>query len=202
MLHDPEVVRAMARAGCRLIYMGSESFDDGLLEDMAKDQRVRDVIRAVEVCREAGVEPEISVLIGGSPRESWASLWRSWRAARRLGTRFVHFSVAQPIPSTRLYEEARARGWFVEGDYRPADNQREVLVDLPRLSRRELALALRLAHAGWHLSPRGLLHHARGLRDGADLRARLDAGRRLLRFLARPGPRSPVPPGRVTPPET
>ena len=149
MLHDVEVIQAMSKAGCKLIYMGSESFDDGLLSDVAKELKVKDVLKAVETCREGGVDPEVSVLIGASPNETWKTLWNSWRAAKRLGTRFVHFSVALPQPSTQMYDEAMDKGWFIEGDFRPADNQREVLINLPNLSKRELQLALR----NWPMHP-------------------------------------------------
>lgn len=201
MLHDPEVVRAMGEAGCKLVYMGSESFDDGLLDDMMKEQKVRDIEKAVRTCRENGVDPEVSVLIGASPKETWGSLWRSWRASRHLGTRFVHFSVALPAPSTAMYDDALAGGWFVDGDFRPADNQREVIVNLPHLSRRELQAALKLAYAAQYLSPRGLWEHARTVRGLSDLAHKARAAGALFQFLGQsPEPdRVVVPPGRVTP---
>ena len=201
MLHDPEVVAAMGNAGCKLVYMGSESFDDGLLDDMMKEQKVRDVERAVRTCRENGVEPEVSVLIGASPKETWGSLWRSWRASRRLGTRFVHFSVALPAPCTALYEDALSNGWFVDGDFRPIDNQREVIVDLPNLSRRELQAALKLAYAAQYLSPTGIWKHARTVRSTEDLVHKAKAAGALFQFLGEaPEPRRVVvPAGRVTP---
>jgi radical SAM superfamily enzyme YgiQ (UPF0313 family) len=203
MLHDPGTVRAMADAGCKMIYMGSESFDDGLLDDMAKDQKVADVVKAVEVCRANGVEPEVSVLMGASPRETWGTLWSSWRAARKLGTPFVHFSVALPAPSTELYDLALENGWFVEGDFVPADNTKDVIVNLPHLSATELRLALKLAYAAQYLHPRSVLRQARSV-DGWDaLRHKAKSARNLLRFL---GERDrllqrPIPPGRVTAPD-
>ena len=201
MLHDPEVIQAMARAGCKLVYMGSESFDDGLLDDMVKELKVRDVELAVRTCRENGVEPEVSVLIGASPKEDWGTLWRSWRASRRLGTRFVHFSVALPAPSTEMYDQAMAGGWFVDGDFRPADNQREVIVDLPNLSRRELQAALKLAYAAQYLSPRGVWEHARTVRNVGDVLHKARAAGALFRFLGQRAepPVVRVPAGRVTP---
>lgn len=202
MLHDPATVRAMGRAGCKMVYMGSESFDDGLLEDVAKELKVRDVIRAVEVCRENGVEPEVSVLMGASPNETWSTLLHSYRAARRLGTRFVHFSVALPSPSTEIYDQARANGWFVDGDFHPVDNTREVIVNLPHLSARELRLALKLAYALQYLSPSGLWRQARHVGGLEDLRHKARSGMKLLGFLAGGdrAERPPVPPGRVTAP--
>ncbi len=203
MLHDDDTVAAMARAGCKLIYMGSESFDDGLLADMAKQIKVADVQKAVATCRRHGIEPEVSVLIGGSPHETWGTLYRSWRAARSLGTRFVHFSVALPAPSTELYDMAREGGWFVDGDFYPADNAREAIVNLPHLSASELRTALKLSYALQYLAPRSIAHHLGMVRTGRDLADKARAAGRLLGYLgefrdaARNGP---IPAGRVTPP--
>ncbi len=200
MLHDVNMVRAMGKAGCSMVYMGSESFDDGLLDDMAKDLKVKDVVKAVQVCREAGVEPEVSVLMGASPRETWKTLFHSWRAARQLGTRFVHFSVALPSPSTELYDQAIENGWFIDGDFVPADNSKEVIVNLPHLSAWELRLALKLAYATQYLSPRGLLQQVDHVGSLTDVRHKAKSAVNLLRFLgerdqARGGA---IPAGRVT----
>lgn len=202
MLHDAETLRAMAAAGCKMVYMGSESFDDGLLDDMAKEIKVKDVEKAVRTCRENGVEPEVSVLMGGSPNETWGSLWRSWRASRRLGTHFVHFSVALPSPSTELYDRAMENGWFLEGDFSPTDNARDVIVNLPHLSARELRLALKLAYAAQYLDPRAMMRTARATTSVADLKHKARSARRLFRFLGESeAPEAGlVPAGRVTRP--
>ncbi len=202
MLHDPATIRAMANAGCKLVYMGSESFDDGLLTDMQKELKVKDIHRAVTTCRENGVEPEVSVLMGASPNETWRTLVNSWRASRQLGTRFVHFSVALPSPSTELYDIARREGWFVEGDFFPADNQRDVIVDLPNLSARELRLALKLAYVAQYLSPRGVSKQVRKVSSLADLRHKAKSAVRLFGFLGDQQTADlGIPPGRVTSPQ-
>jgi radical SAM superfamily enzyme YgiQ (UPF0313 family) len=202
MLHDPPTLKAMRAAGCRMVYMGSESFDDGMLDEMAKDLKVNDVMRAVETCRQAGVDPEVSVLMGASPRETWRTLLHSWTAARSLGTRFVHFSVALPSPSTELYDIARREGWFTDGDFYPVDNAREAIVNLPNLSARELRLALKLAYAAQYLAPRSVLDHARRVHSVGDFRRKASSAAKLFRFLAERAPSGPppVPPGRVTGP--
>lgn len=199
MLHDEPTLRSMANAGCKLVYMGSESFDDGLLSDMQKDLKVADVRKAVLACRKAGIEPEVSVLMGGSAKETWGTLYRSWRAARSLGTDFVHFSAALPAPSTELYDLARDGGWFVDGDFVPADNQRDAIVNLPHLSATELRAALKFAYATQYLHPRSLAHHVRTLRSPQDLVHKARAAGRLFGYLAEPAATSPIPPGRVTP---
>lgn len=202
MLHDAPTLAAMRAAGCRMVYMGSESFDDGMLDDMAKDLKVQDVMRAVETCRQSGIDPEVSVLMGASPRETWRSLLNSWAAARSLGTRFVHFSVALPAPSTELYDIARREGWFTDGDFYPVDNTREAIINLPNLSARDLRIALKLAYAAQYLAPRSVLDHARRVHSVDDLRRKAQSAGMLFRFLAERAPPGPpaIPPGRVTGP--
>jgi radical SAM superfamily enzyme YgiQ (UPF0313 family) len=200
MLHDGPTVRAMADAGCKMVYMGSESFDDGLLDDMQKELKVKDVVKAVEVCRANGVEPEVSVLMGASPKETPQTLFNSWRAARKLGTPFVHYSVALPSPSTELYDMAIENGWFVHGDFVPADNTKDVIVNLPHLSARQLRLALKLAYASQYLRPKAVLHHAKQVDSMERLRQKASSALNLFRFLGE-GNRleiPPIPPGRVT----
>jgi radical SAM superfamily enzyme YgiQ (UPF0313 family) len=202
MLHDDETVAAMGRAGCKMVYMGSESFDDGLLDDMQKQLKVADVRRAIEVCRRNGVEPEVSVLMGGSPNETWRTLLSSWRTARSLGTRFVHFSAALPVPSSELYDMAREGGWFTDGDFLPCDNAREVIVNLPNISASELRLALKFAYAAQYLAPRAVLDQVKAVKSTADLKNKTRAARALLSYLAEGRDRArtgDVPPGRVTP---
>jgi len=202
MLHDPETVRTMAEAGCQLVYMGSESFHDSLLKDMVKEIKVKDVQKAVQVCKENGVQPEVSVLMGGSPNETWKTLFWSWRAARKLGTDFVHFSVALPVPSSELYDQAIQQNWFVDGDFKPTDNARDVIVNLPNLSARELRAALKFAYAAQYLHPRSIMKHAQQVRNRDDFFAKLKAAGKLAQFLMEFDDKartSNIPPGRVTP---
>jgi hypothetical protein len=170
---------------------------------MMKQIKVADVRKAVETCRRHGIEPEVSVLIGGSPHETWKTLYRSWRAARSLGTRFVHFSVALPAPSTELYDIAREGGWFVDGDFYPADNAREAIVNLPNLSATELRAALKLSYALQYLSPRSFRHHLSTVHTAKDLAYKVRAAGRLIGYLAElrdPARNGAIPAGRVTPP--
>jgi len=181
-LADPEVARALRRGGCRMVYMGTESFDDGHLKDMRKGMKVSDVHLAVENLRAAGVEPEVSVLFGASPRETRESIERSIAAARGLGTRFVHFSVVLPTPSTEMYDEAKARGWFTRGEFEPVDNAKDAIVDLPGISARELRARVLRAYREQYASPTGILNQIRRVRGPRDLVHKMRSGWNLLRF--------------------
>ncbi|MCK6526140.1 radical SAM protein [Myxococcota bacterium] len=183
-LADPEVARALARGGCRMVYMGTESFDDEHLKDMKKGMRSKEIYAAVETLRAAGVEPEISVLMGASARETPESVERNIAEARRLGTRFVHYSVVLPTPSTELYDEAKAKGWFVGGEFEPVDNAKDAIVNLPGISAREMRTRVLRAYREQYASPRGMLRQLRQVRGPRDLLHKVRSGVNLLRFSA------------------
>jgi hypothetical protein len=91
-------------------------------------------------------------------------------------------------------------GWFVDGDFVPADNSKDVIVNLPHLSAFELRTALKLAYATQYLSPRGLRQQAGHVGSLVDLRHKAKSAVKLFRFLgerdqARSGA---ILPGRVT----
>jgi hypothetical protein len=101
-----------------------------------------------------------------------------------------------------MYDQARAEGWFVEGDFRPADNQQEVIVNLPNLSARQLRFAIKFAYATKYLHPQAVWHHASTVRTVGDFRDRLGSAGKLFGFLTgRTESKSSVriPAGRVTP---
>lgn len=188
MLHDEEVVSAMARAGCKMIYIGSESFDQTILDDVHKDLKVSDVSRAVDTCRKYGIMPEVSVMMGGSALETKETIRTSVEKATRLGTDFVHFSIALPTPSTELYDQARKEGWFVDGDFHPVDNGRTSIINLPHLSKDDLEHELKRALARQYLSPAGILKQVSRVRTPADVIQKARAAGKLVRYLIKGTP--------------
>ncbi|MCK9595153.1 MAG: radical SAM protein [Candidatus Omnitrophica bacterium] len=150
-LKDKPMLLAMREAGCRLVYTGTESFDQRILDDTGKDMAVEDALKAVKLLRECGIEPEISVLFGASGLETESSLRYSVKEARKLKTRFIHYSVAMPLPNTRLYRTARQKGWL-KNDFSPEDNIRAGLLDLPLISARKLKSMVRGCYLRQYLS--------------------------------------------------
>lgn len=151
-LQDKTILDAMRQAGCVMIYIGTESFDQQVLDDVCKDCKVSDYDRAVRLVQGSGIQAEISVMIGASRFETKVSVEKTIDAARRMGTRFVHYSIALPLPNTRLYELAVKNGWMNEGDFIPVDNVRQGAIDLPGLSAFEMRRLLRAAYLKQYFS--------------------------------------------------
>ncbi len=155
-LLDISMLRSMRRAGCRQIYIGTESFCQEILDDVHKELQVQDIYKAVRMVRDAGIEPEISVLLGASARETEQTIAKSRSESKKCGTRFVHYSIALPLPHTQLYRAARKNRWLRTDDFVPVDNIRGALLDLPHINARRLQSLIRRFYAQQYLSLRFL----------------------------------------------
>ena len=101
-----------------------------------------------------------------------------------------------------MYDDAIKYGWFIDGDFRPIDNAREVIVNLPNLSAKELQLAIKLAYGLQYLSPSGVWKQVKKVRSFNDFRHKASAARQLFGFLAdsdKVRTTTHIPAGRVTP---
>jgi len=151
-LKDIEMLRAMRRAGCKLIYVGTESFCQEILDDINKEMSVKDSYKAVKLLREVGIEPEVSVLMGASRLETEKTILYTIQESQKLKTNFVHYSIASPLPNTHLYKIAKEKGWIRRGEFVPHDNIRDALLDLPNIKAEKLRIIIRKCYARQYLS--------------------------------------------------
>lgn len=156
-LKDRDMLRLMRRAGCELIYIGTESFSQMILNDINKEMSVKDIYRAVNLVRECGIEPEVSVLLGASAAETEETVLHSVKEAKKMKTNFIHYSIAAPLPNTRLYKISKERGWLKNGEFVPIDNIRDALLDLPYINAQRLKKIIRRSYAQKYLSMRFIL---------------------------------------------
>lgn len=169
-LHKENVVRALGEAGCKMVYMGTESFRQEILDDIRKQIKVEDVFKAVDVCKKCGVEPEVSVMMGGSPLETEETIDHSLKEAKKLKTHFVHYSVVLPFPNTEFYDVCKQNNWLRNGEFEPVDNAKEAIINLPKISAKTLETKMKTAYFRQYFSPRGVWLTLRKIRSLDDLR--------------------------------
>lgn len=108
---DDDLARAMARAGCVGVNFGVDHGDDRMLRRLGRRHRCRDIMRAVEAARRAGLRVMLDVLLGG-PGETQESLARGIAFLRGVGAHRVGLSCGVRIyPNTPL-----ARWVFRQGN--------------------------------------------------------------------------------------
>jgi radical SAM superfamily enzyme YgiQ (UPF0313 family) len=149
---DEELARAMRRAGCWMISFGIESGDQDLLDAAGKGATVEQAERAVAVVKAAGIKAAGHFVLG-LPGETRESLERTLALADRLPLDFEQFYCAVPFPGSRLYEEAREKGWLSESDF-SRYRQDEAILELPGLSREEVMAYRQTAYRHFYTRPR------------------------------------------------
>jgi len=73
------------RSGMRMVFMGAEAASDEALRRMHKGTRVEETLEATRRCREAGIIPELSFVLGG-PGDAEGEIDATLRFIRKLKT--------------------------------------------------------------------------------------------------------------------
>ena len=129
-----DLLKEMAQSGCRYIDIGIESFNQEILDAVRKDLKVEDSIRAIKLIKKYGIDAKINIIFGATPLETKKTINHTRKMVKKLKVSQVMYSACAPWPGTELYDIAKKQGWFVDGDYRPSDGDRESIIQFPHLS--------------------------------------------------------------------
>ena len=149
---DPELARAMRRAGCWMVSFGIESGDQELLDAAGKGAKVEEAEQAVRVAKQAGLKVAGHFVLG-LPGETEATLEKTLALAGRLPLDFEQFYCAVPFPGSRLYNTAREKGWLATDDF-ARFRQDESVLDLPALGPEEVTAYRQRAYRRFYMRPR------------------------------------------------
>ncbi len=105
---DYDLFSQMRRAGCKRIFFGIESGDEGVLKQMAKGIKPEQAREAVEACVRAGIKAAGFFMVGylGETQES---LLRTIRFSSHLPLDYVSYTIAYPLPGTKFYSRVKER---------------------------------------------------------------------------------------------
>lgn len=108
IVRNPDMVRLLARAGTRTIFVGIESGSDATLESFGKNYTADAAREAVALLRSEGIETMGAYIIG-APEDDPRTLAELLRFARELDTATAQFSILTPFPGTRLMADLADR---------------------------------------------------------------------------------------------
>ena len=176
---DEELVRLMARAGCRRITWAIESGAERILQRSGKgSQAAAQAEQALAWSRAAGIHNWGSFLLG-LPGETEESIRRTIALAVALRLERVSFDLAVPHPGTPFYRQAAASGWLRQGvSVIEGDPSGPAVVEYPRLKAAQLELWRERAYCEWAMSPGSLWGHLHILKQARA--GRLMLGRQPL----------------------
>ena len=110
----PGLLSSMKEAGCTTVCFGIESGTQEILDRIKKKTTIEKCIRAVALCREAGIEPMTSFILG-LPGETCETAERTLAFSRSLGKNRGYHILA-PFPGTELREHAGEYGIRILSD--------------------------------------------------------------------------------------
>jgi radical SAM superfamily enzyme YgiQ (UPF0313 family) len=116
VLRDRELVRLLARAGCRYVYTGLESLDPEALRSMNKGQNVvGEVDAVVRRCFGEGILLSFGLLVGsdGDTNEYLERLPRTLADLKLFAVTFV--GIVCPYPGTPFFAELAREGRILPG---------------------------------------------------------------------------------------
>jgi radical SAM superfamily enzyme YgiQ (UPF0313 family) len=120
-LVDRHLLAAMRRAGCRAIFYGLECANDRILRLMNKGITVEQVVEAVEMTKETGIYPMVSIMLG-QPDETLGDFLKSLQISM-MGVNskdpVPNVASIMPLltfPGTPIYEYASESGYFTSDE--------------------------------------------------------------------------------------
>jgi anaerobic magnesium-protoporphyrin IX monomethyl ester cyclase len=154
---DYDLFAAMRRAGCKRIFFGIESGDEGVLKEMRKGITPEQSREAVAACVKAGIKAAGFFMVGYLG-ETPDSLLRTIAFSSSLPLDYVSYTIAYPLPGTRFH--ARVAERRQEGEWHYIRHNR--LLFNSDFSERKLRFAIRKG---------AIQHRLRKLRLGGVARA-------------------------------
>ncbi|MBN2449647.1 MAG: radical SAM protein [Lentisphaeria bacterium] len=103
LARHPELVRTMAEAGCRWVYIGFESIDNDTLEALHKSQTRDDIEQAIRVFHDCGISIH-GMFMFGEDHDKADNVDSTVNFAIEQGIDTVQFMILTPFPGTRVYE--------------------------------------------------------------------------------------------------
>lgn len=179
----PQLLEALARAGCYRIHYGVESATPRLLKYLQKQTTPEKVAQAFQWTRDAGIGTFAYCMIG-IPTETKEEMLNTVDFAISLDPDYAQFSICTPYPKTALYESMLQMGIITDDYWRafarnPTEDFR-VRFWNKDYSEEELREIQGECHRRFYSRLGYIARQARQLRSWHDLRAKAGLGAKIL----------------------
>jgi radical SAM superfamily enzyme YgiQ (UPF0313 family) len=182
-IKDPEIWKLMKRAGFRFILFGLESANQATLDRINKGLKVEEIEPGLKMCKEAGLEPHITAMIG-YPWETKDDAQKTVDLAKSLFKKghvdTLQATVLIPYPGTPLYKYCSENNLLNFTDYDRFDQREQVMkCELTTKDVKEMTQSLYKSF----MTPRFMIKKILSIRSFDDLRFLKRAGVKVLGHL-------------------
>lgn len=177
---NPAVYKLMKQAGFRLILFGLESANQETLDKINKNLKTEEIEPALKMCKEAGLEPHVTAMIG-YPWENKKMAENTINLAKKLFKKgcvdTLQATLVIPYPGTPLYKDCKENNLLLTEDYDRYD-QREPIMKAP-LSNDDAKELIRDLYKAF-FSPQFIWKKIKSIRNWEDIKFLWKAGWKWL----------------------
>ena len=181
-LVNPDLLKLMAKAGCRILRFGVEQGDPDQMAFVEKRINPEQVKDAFKEAKKAGIDT-FAYFIIGYVNETEKTMQATIDLAKELDPRYVMFTKATPLPNTPLMQQSVEQG-LIEPDYWNKFVLGEKLQPIKPLVP-DADLWVRKAYRSFYLRPRKIFQQILRIRSFDDLKKNLDGFFGILSFKMR-----------------
>lgn len=105
-LVNEKTAAALAKAGCKTVWIGAESGSQKILDAMEKGDKVGDIYNAARLLYQHGIEVGFFLQFG-YPGETWQDVQKTLKMVRECAPDDIGISVSYPLPGTKFYERVK-----------------------------------------------------------------------------------------------
>jgi hopanoid biosynthesis associated radical SAM protein HpnJ len=181
-----DTLAVMKDNGLRLLLVGYESGNQGILNNIRKGVRLDIARRFSEDCRKLGILIHGTFIVG-LPGETSETIEETIRFAREINPHTIQVSLAAPYRGTELYRQAVENGWLVdEGQRLVGDGGIQVsTLSYPHLSSTQISESMERFYKRFYLRPRKIAEMVREMATTPGMtRRRMREGVEFFRFLS------------------
>ena len=108
LLRNEDMVKLMAKAGAKTVYIGIESSNPETIKEFDKNIRADTPERVVALLKRNGLQIFASYILGGLS-DDISSILGTIKTARSLDTEVAQFTILTPYPGTPLFSKLKGR---------------------------------------------------------------------------------------------
>ena len=113
-----ELMRSMAKAGCRIIYFGIESATQRILDYYNKQITPQQSVTATQTARKAGIDIIVGSFIVGAPTETTREIENTLLFAQKIPIDIPQYNILGVFPGMALWDEFIRKGYLTEEEVR------------------------------------------------------------------------------------
>lgn len=105
-LVNDKTAPALAKAGCKTVWLGAESGSQKILDTMDKGDTVEEIYNAARLLKANGIEVGFFLQFG-YPGETWDDVQKTLKMVRECAPDDIGISVSYPLPGTKFFERVK-----------------------------------------------------------------------------------------------